>query len=237
MSLIGKSLESSSLSSSAQNLILSSWRPGTLKQYQSYLSRWEQFCYAHNLEVYNPSAEQVVEFLTSLFTESLGYSAINTARSALSSIISTGGNPPIGEHPLVRRLMKGAFHLKPSLPKYSHIWDVGQLLSYLQELPVLKSISLKELSYTTATHLCLLTGQRCQTLHVMNIRYIQILPDRLRITLQQPLKTTKPGKHQAPLEILAYPDDDRLCIVKKLEEHISKTAHLRKSSITIQTGF
>ena len=35
--LIGQKLESSNLSSSAQSIIMSSWRSGTIKQYKSYL--------------------------------------------------------------------------------------------------------------------------------------------------------------------------------------------------------
>jgi len=233
---ISKRLESSNLSSAAQNLILASWRPSTLKQYQSYLQRWERFCTSNAVDIYKPSVEQVIEFLTSLFNDSLGYSAINTARSALSSII-TVGNTPIGEHPLICRLMKGAFQLKPSLPKYSYIWDVGQLFSYFQEHPPIASLSLKELSYTTATLLCLLTGQRCQTLHAMDLRYIQVLPDRLHISIQQVLKTTKPGKHQAPFEIQSFPSNECLCIVKRIHEYLSRTAPLRKTHTQLFISF
>ena len=172
----------------------------------------------------------------SLFNDSLGYSAINTARSALSSII-TEGNTPIGEHPLICRLMKGVFQLKPSLPKYSYIWDVGQLFSYFQEPPTIASLSLKELSYTTTTLLCLLPGQRCQTLHAMDLRYIQVLPDRLHISIHQVHKTTKPGKHQAPFEIQSFPSNECLCIEKRIHEYLSRTAPLRKNHTQLFNSF
>ena len=187
---------------------------------------------AQNIDVLSPTVQQIVEFLANLFQDGLGYSAINTARSALSSMISID-NRPVGEHPLICRLMKGIFNLKPSLPKYSHIWDVGDLLSYFQRLPKFPEMSLKDLTYTTATLLCILTGQRCQTLHKMNIDYIHILPDRLRITIPHLLKTSKPGKHQAPLEIIAYPEDPSICIVTRFNEYISRTASLRKQNTTL----
>ncbi len=116
-----------------------------------------------------------MEFLTSLYNKDLGQNTIKTVRSALSSIISTRDNPAMGENSLVHRLMKDALHIKPS-QKYSCIGDVGQLSSYIQGLPAIESLSLKALSYSTATLLCLLTGQIFQTPHAMNTRYTQILP-------------------------------------------------------------
>jgi len=60
-----------------------------------------------------------LEFLTSLYRQGLGYSAINTARSVLSAIITLGDKTTFGEHPLVTCFMKGIFELKPSLPRYT----------------------------------------------------------------------------------------------------------------------
>ena len=99
--------------------------------------------------------------------------------------------------------MKGIFQLKPSLPKYTTIWDVGQLLGYLESLPLSAELSLKDLSLKTATLLSILTGQRCQTLHKIGISFIQTHTDVTYILFPEPLKTTRPGYHQAPLQLLA----------------------------------
>ncbi|XP_065064076.1 uncharacterized protein LOC135690441 [Rhopilema esculentum] len=88
MSLISQKITTSELSSSAKHILLSSWRPGTQKQYNSYLDRWKTYCAQNSIQVFNPTIEQCIEFLTSLFDSGLGYTAINTARSALSSIIT-----------------------------------------------------------------------------------------------------------------------------------------------------
>jgi len=37
-------LDNKSLSSAAKEIIMASWRPGTGKQYNSFLGRWEKFC-------------------------------------------------------------------------------------------------------------------------------------------------------------------------------------------------
>ena len=142
MSLIRGKVKSSSLSKPAQEILLASWRPGTLKQYDSYLHRWAKFCHDNEINVYQPRVEQVVEFLTQLFQTGLGYSAINTARSALSSIV-TLGHVPLGEHPMIKRFLKGIFELRPSLPKYPSIWDVSIFVAIFEKASTIRKIEPK----------------------------------------------------------------------------------------------
>ena len=47
-----------------------------------------QFCSQRQLDKINPSLGDIIVFLTELHEAGLGYSAINTAKSMLSSIIS-----------------------------------------------------------------------------------------------------------------------------------------------------
>ena len=236
MSLIRGKVKSSSLSKPAQDILLASWRPGTRKQYDSYLHRWAKFCYDHEINVYQPSVEQVVEFLTQLFQTGLGYSAINTARSALSSIV-TLAHVPLGEHPMIKRFLKGVFELRPSLPKYSSIWDVNTLLLYLKKLAPLEKLSLKEISLKMTSLLCILTGQRCQTIHKIDISHIQHLPNMIRITIKDTLKTTKPGRDIKPLELLAYTNDPDLCIVRLFKEYLLRTSTLREGHTQLLISF
>ena len=73
----------------------------------------------------------VLDFLAHLLESGCGFSAINTARSALSSIILVN-SVPVGQHSLVKRFMRGVFNIKPSLPRYVHTWDVNVVLTYLK---------------------------------------------------------------------------------------------------------
>ena len=65
------------------------------------------------------SIDNDIDFLATLLVSGLGYSAINTARSALSSVLILSVNTTFGSHPLVKRFLKGVFELKLSLPRYS----------------------------------------------------------------------------------------------------------------------
>ena len=68
----------------------------------------------------------------------------------------------------------------------------------LQSCSLVGEMDLKGLTMNLATLLCLLTGQRCQTIHKMDINFIQLEEHRCTITIREVLKHTKVGKHQAP---------------------------------------
>ena len=157
----------------------------------------------------------------------MGYSAINTARSALSSVITPTAHTTFREHPLVTRFLKGTFELRPSLPRYSCIWDVGTVLTYLQTFPALKDLTLKHLTLKLTTLLALVTAQRTQTLSKLDTSCMQETQEGIVFTIRDPLKTTRPGKHLAPIEIRSFTSDPRLCPVTHLKHYISTTCALR----------
>ena len=87
MSLVRESLRDKGISERAQEIILQSWREGTQKQYRTYLQKWTTFCSRRGVYTIQPSISEVLDFLTELFDGGLGYSGLNTARCALSSVI------------------------------------------------------------------------------------------------------------------------------------------------------
>lgn len=52
-----------------------------------------------------------------LHSSGLGYSAINTAKSAVCSVVYLLYNIHYGNHILIKQFMKGIFNIKPVLPK------------------------------------------------------------------------------------------------------------------------
>ena len=227
MPLVRKTLNNKNLSSAAKEIIMASWRPGTGKQYHSYLARWETFCAQKAISADDASVENGIDFLASLYEDGLGYSAINTARSALSSVLTLPGNVTFGNHPLVTRFLKGVFELKPSLPRYNRIWDVSVVLGHLKTLEPVHALDLKALTLKLTMLLCLLTGQRCQTLSKLDITLMQKLPGKYVFTIGEKLKTTRPGKHLEPIELADFEPDINLCVVTHLTQYLAKTANLR----------
>ena len=66
-------------------LLLAYW------QYQTYINKWLNYCCERELDSLHPSVADVIQFLTTLFEKNLSYSSLNTARSALSTIITVDG--------------------------------------------------------------------------------------------------------------------------------------------------
>ena len=164
MQVIGESLTKQGISAEATKIILKSWGKGTSKQYQSYYKKWLDFCDREQISTVHPSLAQVIEFLLTLFNNDLSYSSLNTARSALSSILPSIDGIPVGQHPLIIRFLKGVFESRPAMPRYTAVWNVNQVLDYLKTLYPVNEISLKSLTLKLTMLLALVTAQREQSL-------------------------------------------------------------------------
>lgn len=233
---IRKSLENKGVSESVTDIILSSWRSGTEKQYRTYYKKWVLFCNRRNFDPISPTVNNVLEFLAGMYSSGLSYSAINTARSALSNICTLGETIQIGTHPLVKRFMRGVFILRPSLPKYGKIWSVSDVLKYLQTLKR-NDISLKELSFKLVMLLALLTGQRLQSLHLLDIRNIELTRDSVTIRIGDLLKQTRPGFHLSEIILKSYDQDINLCVVTAMSDYLDRTSSLRKNETSLFISF
>ena len=103
----------------------------------------------------------VSNFLTTMLNDrDLKYSTLNLHRSVISAY-----HPPIegfqvGQHPLIVRLLKGAFNKKPPQPRYTQTWDVNQVLEEIKRLGPNESLTLKALSLKLAMLLALTTVSR-----------------------------------------------------------------------------
>ena len=215
---------------------MASWRAGTKKQYGTYLKKWKRFCAERNINWLNATVEQGIDFLAQLFEQNLSYSAIITARSALSIILTHTDGTSFGDNRLVSRFLKGVFETKPALPKYKKIWDVGKVLIYLRSLTLNADISLKQLTHKLVMLLALLTGQRCQTIHNLDIQLMQKLPGKYVFTIGEKLKHTRPGTHQRPIELMSYADKN-LCVVQHLDEYIRRTTSIRANNSQLLISF
>ena len=89
------------ISSSASDIIMQSWRTSTRVQYSSYIKKWMEYCSKRKIDRISPSVASGINFLAELYHKGLSYSALNTARSALASVIVLQGNQSFGNHPLV----------------------------------------------------------------------------------------------------------------------------------------
>lgn len=103
-----------------------------------------------------------------LFNTGIGYSGLNTARSALSSFFMLNVQESVSNNTLVKRFMRGIFLLKPSLPRYNFTWDVSIFLNYSQQ----RQLNAQTNDIKTLYITLLLTAQRLQSIHLIDKRNI-----------------------------------------------------------------
>jgi hypothetical protein len=58
---------------------------------------WCTFCCQRQINILTPTEVNIIKFLTMLYKTGVGYSSINTARSALSSFLTLGKSVSVGQ--------------------------------------------------------------------------------------------------------------------------------------------
>ena len=213
---------------------MSSWRISTKGQYNSHIKRWQQFCERRFCNPVNPPISIAIDFLTSLFDAGLSYSSINTARSALSSLFQI---PDFANIPVVKRFMRGVFQLRPSLPRYQSVWNVHSVFNFIRNQQRVEDLPLKALTMRLAFLLCLLSGQRRQTIRVLRLDQMNVTSNAYTFNIVDKLKQTRPRYHQKPLVYEKYISEPTLCIYSHLTRYIELTAPLRGATQQLLISF
>ena len=129
--------------------------------------KWFVYCSKRKINQFEASLANVIEFLSILFEKGLGYSSINTARSALSVLGLKFDSILVGQHRLIIRYLRGVFNLRPCSPKYTCILDVQLVLNLLRTLSPVKFISLKDQTLKLTMLLALTNATRIQSVHLI----------------------------------------------------------------------
>jgi hypothetical protein len=157
------------------NIIMSSWKLGTKKQYQTFTKRWFQYCSEEQVNSVRPTLDNILEFLTSLFYTPFIYLTTNGCdpTKCPSHFIPNADNAPLAvlrelyPRPLSNKLVK----------------NVSKVLSYLRKLSPVKYITLKDLTLK----LCMLIALTCAT----RTQYVVVLRSKIPFYNQT---TTRPCK-------------------------------------------
>ena len=178
------------------------------------------------------SIPTIVNFLTELYESGLGYSALNTARSALASFVNVPGITcdTLGQNLMLKRFFRGVFHLKPSFPRYRQIWNVDPVLDYLKTLDPVKKLSLKFLTMKLVMLLDLVSGQRLQTLYLLKTTNIRKEGDDIVFILDELVKQSAAGKQQPCVRVKPFDNEPKLCVLSTLKEYLNRTVEYRTSA-------
>jgi hypothetical protein len=145
----------------------------------------------------------------------------------LSSTLDKIDGVDIGKHPLVLKLMKGAYNRKPPAPKYSGFWDIGTVVNYLITLGPNGVLPFPDLSKKLAILLALST--LCRVSELANISKDSIAID----DIQAKFSLAKPRKSQrsSPLQIIILKKlqpTSFVCPVETLKDYIAASENFRQ---------
>ena len=160
MAYLREKLSGSSLSEEASRLFLASWRAKSNQSYDSHFRKWISWCSERGSNPVSGPIAEVANFLADLYEQGYQSRSLNAFRSAISSVHDRVDGVEVGKHPMVTRLLKGAFHDRPPLPRYIATWNVQSMLDYLEGLGTNTSLSLKQLSHKLCMLLALTRPSR-----------------------------------------------------------------------------
>ena len=185
------------------------------------------FSREREINSFRPSTQEIIEFLTYLFDSGLKYSAIGTARSALSMFICICSKKSVnlGEDPFIKRFMKGIYNKRPNLPRYSSIWNPDVALTHMKSWG--KELSLQKLTHKTVMLLALSTAQRGQFIHMLKVQDVSFPSDFVEFRITDLMKQSRPGFHLNHIRLREYSEDRDLCVVHSLKNYLNSTQKLR----------
>eukprot|EP00111_Clytia_hemisphaerica_P008229 TCONS_00023993-protein len=134
------------ISTKAANLIVKSRREGTRSSYKLAWGKWVCWCSKQQVDPHEYDLRFVLDFLAHLFQQKYEYSTINLFRSAISAYHKNIDSFDVGKHSKICSLLGGVFNEMPPQPKYAFIWDVEQVLSYIESLPDNEALSDRDLN-------------------------------------------------------------------------------------------
>lgn len=99
----------------ASELTLASWRTKSSQTYDSLFRKWASWCSERDHNPISGSVADVANFLAYLHKEGYQSRSLNAYRSDISSVHDLVNGVEVGKHPVISRLLKGAYHVRPHI--------------------------------------------------------------------------------------------------------------------------
>lgn len=207
--------------------MLSSLSDSTIKQYGVCFKLWWQYCRNNNCDVFDSSVTHMITFLSELYENGATFGSLSNHRSALSLL--TGNNLAPDEY--VKRLLKGVFRSRPSLPKYPSTWDPQIVLDHVSKWVPHDQLKLDRLTQKLVVLLALCTAHRVQTFSLIKLYNIKINPNFIEIPITDIIKTSGVGRVQPVLNLPYFRENPSICPATTLVDYMSATNYLRPPNI------
>jgi site-specific recombinase XerD len=170
----------------------------------------------------------ILDFLSSLKDAGKAYSTINVHRSMLSQTLDLIEGLPIGENPLVVRLLKACYNNNPPQPRYPAMWEPEKVLSYIASLGENGSLSLSQLAGKAVTLIALATLLRVAEIAAIGLQSVKFSNGAVHFSLKTLRKTQRAG----PLGSFSIKTFSNLllCPVETIKAFMEATVAFRSGS-------
>lgn len=207
--------------------MLASLADSTIKQYNVSIRLWWQFCASTNMDNLRYDKTAVLTFLTHQFNNGCSYGTLNCHRSALSLLLGH----EVGSDDCIKRLLKGAYKLKPNKPKYTCTWNPQVVLNFISNWYPNLDLSMEQLTKKLVMLLALCTAHRVQTFTLIKLDEIIISDEGVKILITENIKTSAPGREQPILFLPYFRDNIKVCPASVLKDYIFFTKNMRNSNV------
>lgn len=133
--------------------------------------------------------------------------------------------------PLVFQFLRGVFHLRPSLPRYTETWDISNAICFLKSLENNSVLPTKMLTHELAMLLSLTVPSRCSELAARDLRFRRFYPQGVVFNLAALTKTVRTGQALKACFHTRFNEDLDLCPCACLEEYERRTMHPEEPNI------
>ena len=218
------------VSEQASELLMASWRQKSNKSYNSLFHKWECWCVQRDRNPISGPVADISNFLAELYHDGYSYSSLNSYRSAISSIHEHIEGHPVGQHPQVTRILKGAYNLRPPTPRYSSTWKVSTVVTWLDSIELSnEKLPLIELSIKTVLLLSLTRPLRSADLANFLLPNLKYLPEGALFMPACPSKQSRIGKPLKEFFFPAFEVNPNLCPANAIKIYSKRTECIRKS--------
>jgi hypothetical protein len=201
------------LPSNTRDLHKAGWHPSTEDRYKRAWQSFKGHLCSSNVSLNQVGVKHVMNYLTHLHSLKLLYSTINLHRYAISMTLAHVDGAPISNHPLVTRLIKGAFTRRAPPRKVPSVWDPTPVMDIFMHWTL--PLSCAQLVRKCAFILAVTSGRRLSELFALKCddKHIQIYDDFVQLVPASLSKTDRVGHLGPPICLRSWREDSSICPV------------------------
>ena len=185
-------------------------RPGSIISYKLAWNKLTSWCVRAKFDPFWALLCKIVNYLSTLFNEGRQYQTVNAHRSAISAYHNFINGKPIEKHPKVCALLTGIFNERPPQPRYSFIWNVDVVLTYIKNsMSVNYKLFEKNLTYKLTVLFALCSALRASSIQHLSIKFMAKAKSCYKFSFK---KGWKKGKAPLPVTFQEYTQDETLSV-------------------------